>query len=72
MISNGGPSLESWSGISFLHGEELMEKNPIDGEESNSSWISSGKAATKISLLHYNTAVVPVVNTVVNTVMAVL
>ena len=49
-----------------------MEKNPIDGEESNSSWISSGKAATKISLLYYNTAVVPVVNTVVNAVMAVL
>ena len=61
MISNGGPSLESWSGISFLHGEELMKKNPIDGEESNSSWMSSGEAADKMPLLYCNTAVVPVV-----------
>ena len=49
-----------------------MEKNPIDGEESNSSWMSSGKAAEKISLMCCNTAVVPVVNAVVNAVMAVL
>ena len=65
MISNGGPSLESWSRMCFLHGEELMEKNPIDGEESNSSRMSSGEAATKMSLLYYNAAVVPVVNAVV-------
>ena len=64
MISNGGPALESWGRICFLHGEELMEKNPIDGEESNSSRISYGKAADKMSLVYYNTAVVPVVNAI--------